>query len=425
MTDAKLDKNIKTVYALLWIVLTASFVFEVPKIVFWTPTVLFALFVLYRLYYKEPLNLTVSTLVLFIFCIVYVYFNYNPEHSIYYQSYTHIQAALFFVIGYNFFNSKEPLEKRFQMLEKYILIVAVMYMIYVSVTYGNYLRHMDTAPEKSRHYWSIWYPNQVIKAATGFSTSMLFAVSWGAYSVFFSNKWYKKLIGAAFILYCVGFNIITGTRLLVYLTPVILVAEFFVWIVFSKKKYKLGIGITAATVLVLTVAVIIIALNKDVLTQRFGDTVFGRFFKMGLDSNSRWSYLKNVISDFSFTYMGGGVHSKTFGTPHNFWFYVYDYGGIVSFAVYCVFTLMMVVNFIRFLFNKNVPTNVKFFISTIFGTIFVEFMIEDLILPLPSYIILVNFIFGIISGLSVYKTKEQPQQINENPEVSTDITAAE
>lgn len=415
MTDAKLDKNIKFIYSLLWIVLTATFIFEIPTIVFWTPTILFGLFLLYRFYYKEPLNLSVSALVLFVFCVVYVYFNYRPEQSIYHQSYTHIQAAFMFIMGYNFFTSREPLEERFRKLEKYIFIIAVLYMIYVSITYVNYLRHTDTAPDWSRHYWSVWYPNRVMKAATGFSTSMLFAVSWGAYSIFFSDKWYKKLIGAVFILYCVSFNIVTGTRLLVYLTPVILVAEFFVWIIFSKKKYKLGIGITAAVVIILILVLVVFALKRDALSVKFKGTVLGRFFRMGLDSNKRWSYLKNVLSDFSVTYMGGGIHSKTFGTPHNFWFYVYDYGGFISFAVYCVFTLMMAVNFVRFLINKNVPTNLKFFIATIFGTIFVEFMIEDLILPLPSYIILANFIFGIFSGLSLYKMKEKP---NEQAEIS-------
>ena len=207
------------------------------------------------------------------------------------------------------------------------------------------------------------------------------------------------------IAYAVAFNIATGTRLLVYLTPVILVAEFFVWIVFHKKKYKIGIILTAAVVVAIGAVVLYLFLNRERFAERLGGSVIQRFFTKGFGSPLRWSYLKHVIENFSITYTGGGVNSKTFGTPHNIWFYVYDYGGFQSFVLYCVFTLITAVNFIRFLANKHVPTNIKFFIATLFGTVFVEFMLEDLILPLPSYYILAMFIVGLFGGLAAYKPK--------------------
>lgn len=370
-----------------------------------TPVILFCVFVLYRFIMKKPLDFPIaSALSLAAFGAVYVYSFYDPEHSFYFQSFTHIQAVLFLIMGYNFFRSDESLENRFKKLETYFLIIAIMYMVYVSLTYGFYLKDPANAPSE-RHYWSIWYPGEIIKAATGFSTSLLFAVVWGSFSLFFSEKWYKKCLGVVLIAYAVAFNIATGTRLLVYLTPVILVAEFFVWIVFHKKKYKLGIGITFGLIALIGAAVLVLVLNKDRLSEKYGGSVLERFFTMGFGSPLRWSYLKHVIENFSITYTGGGVNSKTFGTPHNIWFYVYDYGGIQSFVLYCVFTLITAVNFIRFLANKHVPTNIKFFIATLFGTVFVEFMLEDLILPLPSYYILAMFIVGLFGGLAAYKPK--------------------
>ena len=124
----------------------------------------------------------------------------------------------------------------------------------------------------------------------------------------------------------------------------------------------------------------------------------------------RWKYLKNVWENFSFSYTGGGVNSHNVGTPHNMWFYLYDHGGIQSFILFDIFTVITAVNFIRFLKNKYVPTNVKFFIATLFGTVFVEFMLEDLINPLPFYYGLSMFTIGLFGGLAGYRPKESAPQ---------------
>ena len=404
LTEKRLRKNLDLVYYILWVVLMGCSIFEVPSIILWAPIILFAVFLVYRLTTGQPFELPlVGTLSLLAFVVVYVLAYTNPDYSMFSWSYMHFHAVLMFLMGYNFSRSDESLQEKFKKLESLFLIVALMYMVYVTITYGNYLLHPENAPALERHYWSVWYPGVVIKASTGFSASLLFAVVWGAFTLFFSEKWYKKCFAVLLIAYALAFNIATGTRLLVYLTPVILVAEFFVWIIFQKKKYAVGIGVTVALVALLGAAVAYAVVNKDRLTTQFNGSIINRFFTMGFGSPLRWSYLKHVWENFSVTYEGGGVNSLTFGTPHNMWFYIYDWGGFKSFVLFCVFTLVTAVYFIRFLANRHVPTNVKFFIATLFGTVFVEFMVEDLILPLPSYYMLSFFTIGLFAGLSAYR----------------------
>ena len=412
-----IDGRIAFVVSLLIAALSFCSIFDIPTLHKWAPIALFVVFIVMRFVWKEPVEINVAAVVLAVFACVYVYTIHDPERSLYYEAFPYINAVVCFLIGLNFFTGSAPLEKRFANLKVFFFVVALFYMIYVSITYGNYLLHKDVAPELERHYWSIWYPGeaQTVKASTGFSASLLFAVVWGVYSLFFHKKWYVKVLGVLFTAYAVAFNLHTGTRLLVYLTPVIFVCEFFVWIVFYKKKRKLGIGITAALLAAIALGVVYLVLNRDELAEKYGGSMLDRFFTMGFGSPLRWAYLKNVWSDFSFTYLGGGVHSRTFGTPHNMWFYLYDHGGIQSFLLFCLFTVLVAVAFVRMLANKNVKTEQKFFIATLMGMFFVEYMLEDLINPLPSFYALSMFTFGLVCCLAGIKAPEASLQSGESP----------
>lgn len=399
----KADVIFRRGYPAAFLLLTALFVFEVPGIVFWAPTVLFALFLIKSIYYKEKLIFPIIALVLCVFTAVFIIFKYSDEYSVFYQSYIHIQAVMMFLIGYHFFRQEDAPEERKETLERYFIAVSVMYIVYASVI----LIHNHFSPQEleERFYASFWYDFSY-KPATVLSLSLVIPLAYGVYSVFFSPR-YKKWIGGLFIAYTLGVNLATGTRTLVYLTPVMLIAEFFLWIIFRKKNYKLGVSLTVLFILALAAFVLAVTLFKDKLLAILGDSPLSRFLTMGFGSKLRWRYTKNVLDDFSFAYLGGAVHSKTCGTPHNIWLYIYDYGGIVSFLIYCVFTVLLLIRFIKFLLNRYLRYELRFLIATLFGLIMVEYMMEPFMEPLPSFYILTLFIFGVFSRLAVYRPQEK------------------
>lgn len=401
---AKKPFDLYYIYAAVCLVSTAFFVFEVPVVVFWAPYVLFAVFLAYNRYQKDRFRIPVSAVVLAVFAVVYLIFSYRPKQTFHYQAYIHIQAVLMYLIGFNFFQPNVPLRKKLAELDRYLLAVSLMYIVYIAVTFVHYFC-FTPADLEVRFYYSLWY-DFVKKPATVISMSLVIPLTWGTYSIFFSPR-YKKLIGSLFIVITVGVNLFTKTRTLVYLTPFLLLAEFFFWIIFKKRKMKLGLIISTVCAAFLLGLLIVYYMNKDALYQRFEGTFLSRFMEYGMSTNGRWSFSKNVLENFSFTYIGSGYYSASLGTPHNIWLYFYDYGGIVSFLVYLVFTGMLVVNYIRFLLNKALPQEVKFLISTVFGVIFIEYMLEPFILPLPSFYILTLFIFGLFSGLSTFQPKEE------------------
>ena len=383
-----------------FLLLTALFVFEVRGIVFWAPMLLFGLWLAKSVYFREPLKFPVIAGVLILYTIVFLFFKYDPEETIFFQSYIHIQAVMLFLIGFHFFNAGDDPERRSTKLEQYLLTVSVMYIVYAVITFVHHY-YFTPADLEPRFYYSVWYED-VTKPSTVISLSLVIPLCWGVYSLFFSKLPYK-LIGVFFIAFTVGVNLWTGTRTLVYLTPVMLITELFVWLIIKKKNYKLGIPLTALLVVGLVGGVLAITVFKEKLLAVFGDSPISRFLTMGFSSNLRVQYTMNVLKDFSLSYLGGGVHSKTFGTPHNIWLYIYDYGGIVSFAVYCVFTVLLLVRFGRFLFNKALSVELRFFIATLFGAIMVEYMMEPFMEPLPSFYMLTLFIFGAFCRLAEYK----------------------
>ena len=398
LTAEKNGNLIDRIYIALWVVLSAAFVLETPGIVFWAPTLLFGVWGAYAIIKKIPLHVPVGAVLLLLFCAVYVGFTYDPSQSVYYQSYILLQSAFLFSMGSHFFAGNADRETQEKKLCDYILLLCIIYIIYTIVTYVFYLRDPLNVPA-DRKYWSIWYPGEVEKTATGFGASLLLGAAWGAYAVFFEKPLWKRILGGGITAFCFGFNVLTGTRLPVLFTPVLVAAAFFLWLVFRKRKLRAGLVILGVCLLLGISVLIIYTVFKDQLRERFSGTVFSRFFELGLRS-TRWKYLKNVLQDFSFAYLGGGVHSKTVGVPHNFWLYIYDFGGIVPFAVYFMFTVITAVSYIHFLIAKNVSFEIKCFLSLLLGVVFVEFMIEDLLYALPSFVLIAHFLFGVIDGLA-------------------------
>lgn len=407
MTELKNNKIIYFVYAALWILLSGVFIFEVPKIVFWSPTILFGVFLLYFFGCKKTLTFPAPAVPLLIFGFFYVLFTYNSKHTLYYQSYIFLHLLFMYIMGYNFFPKEDSFDKRSATLKKFIFAVALLFVLYVALTYFWYLRDPAAAPEE-RKYWSVWYPGLVKKTATGFCASMFFAVAWGSYSVFFAKKNYKKILGAVFVIICFTFNVITETRLLVFVTPVLLAAEFVTWLIIRKKKIKLALILVGIVFFAVVGVFLIYFLFKDVLKEKLSDSIFSRFIELGFRS-TRWEYALNVLKDFSVIYLGGGKHSSSVGVPHNLWLYIYDFGGIIPFTAYSVFTVMTVVSYVRFLKNKCISTDLKIFLTTVAVPVLIEFMFEDLLYGLPSFILIAHFIFGVFSGLAKYKTENLSQ----------------
>ena len=399
----KTDQIIFYIYILLSCLFTAIFVFEVPRIVFYAPVLLFTVFVCYNRIQKERFRFSAVAGVLAVFTVVFIIFNYDYSQTFYYQSYIHIQAVMMFLIGYNFFQPGAPLEDKFRLLDGYLMAVSWMYIAYITITFIHYY-YFTPADLEVRFYYSIWY-DFVKKPATVISMSLVIPFTYGAYSLFFS-RWYKKLIGVFFIAVTVGVNFWTGTRTLLYLAPFVVLFVFLVWVVFAKKKIKVGLIIGGVCVAAALCAILIFHFKRQELAEKYAGTVFGRIFNYGLES-ARWRYSRYVLEHFSFSYFGSGVNSAEYGTPHNIWLYIYDYGGIVSFLIYCVFTVMLLVLFIRFLLNKHIGVNIKCLITTVFGVMFAEYMLEPFILPLPSFYILTLFVFGLFAGLAKYKKPEE------------------
>lgn len=396
MNRIKEKSFLEKMYFVLSALFTGVFIFEIPGAVFYSPLLLFAAFLVYSIYSGRTINYSVSMLVLLIFTVSYVYFIYKPEDSLYYQSYIHIQAVFMYIIGFNFLNDKST-EERKKYAENYFLIISLFFIAYILITF--YHHFYQTAADLSyRFYYSVWY-SSVTKPSTVISMCLVFPLAYGLYSLFYL-RWPYKIVGGVFCFITVYINVRTATRTLIFLFPFALTAEFIFWLIFEKKKKKIGfilLGICAAALIGI---IVLFVLWKDSLAQTFAQYGFSRIFSPGRSTQLRIKYIMNVINDFKLNYFGGGIHSLTCGTPHNIWLYIYDWGGIVSFGIFCVFTGFMIYNYIRFFFNHNYSVALKAFLSTALALIFVEFMMEPFILPLPSFYILCYFVFGLISGFS-------------------------
>ena len=399
----KKEQALHRLYAAACLVFTALFVFEVPYVVFYAPVFLFTVCAAYRIYCRRPVRVPPIAVVFALYTAAFLFFAYDPRQGLYYQTYIHIQAVLLFLLGLHFFTVPDPL-RRAQTLERWFIAVSFMYIIYVGLIFAHH--YLFTAADlEDRFYYSLWYPN-VTKPATVISMSLLVPFAYGAYALFFGGRG-KKVLGAAFIAVTLLVNIYTATRTLVYLTPVVLLLVFCFWCLQNKKHVRLCFGVCGACIAVLAGVALFYHLNKEMLLASFGDSVFSRFLTYGIGSKGRRTAALYVLKNFSFTYIGSGWYSSQCGVPHNIWLYVYDYGGIVSLAVYCVFTVLLLRRVVLFLKNRAVPLPLKCLLTVTFGLVMAEYCLEPFILPLPSFYMLTLFLFGCISGLAQYHKKEE------------------
>ena len=393
-------------FAAFCLVMTAGFICEVPKFVFWSPTILFGGFLAFVLWKKETLRLSLSAALLAVFGVTFVLFTYRPSQTIYYQSYIFLHSFFMFVIGYNLFQPGSDPHKRSLVFRRYMFAVGLMYLVYVGVTFIVYLKDPLGAPD-DRQYWSVWYPNYVVKTATGFCVSMMFPLAWGVYSLFFADHPVKRIVGAVLIAVCFAFNVYTRTRLLVFVTPVLLAAGFIVWLAYRKKKTRLALILSVVCVGAVALVLVLYSVFKEELQKALAGTVFYRFAELGLRS-TRWKFMLNVLKNFSFLYLGGGANSAAVGVPHNLWLYVYDFGGIVPFLVYTAFTVFVAVGFVRFLKNRDLPFLTKVFVSMVLFVTVTELMMEDLLYGLPSFVQMAHFVFGVICGAAEFRKNQTP-----------------
>lgn len=393
---------IRGIYFFVCTLCSGLMLMEVPKMALYAPIVVFVLFVTDRIITKEEFNFDIATPLLFLFIFVYVYFTYSDSVSLYYQSYIHIHAFFYYFIGINFLKGY-PAEEKKQIIETSLVMISVMYIIYVILTLINY--NLFTAADlEPRHYYSFWY-TFVEKAATAFSVSVSLALSYGCYAVFFSSL-PKKIIGIFFVVSAVAINIYTGTRALLYLAPFLLLISMVCWLVLKKKKYLwAGVSVALFTAIVV-IAGVLINKNYDVIIAALEGKPIQRLFTISIFSSSRFISAKNMIENFSFTYMGGLDYTASGGQVHNVLLNYYDAGGIVSLVLFALFTLLGTINFVRLILNKKISVDIKVLFSLIVGMIAVQFTIEPLVLPVPSFYILSMFYLGAMHSFNADAKKQ-------------------
>ena len=389
------DSFLEKLYFISCLIFVFTAVWEVPYAVFIGPVFCFGAFVVYRSYTKTPLFFDRTFTVFAVFTVLYCIFVLNPARNLYYQIYVYVQALIMYWLGANAFTEFSPKKKR-EYLERFFLIVSIMYLTYAAATLFN---HFFNTPHdlEDRFYYSFWYGSLVIKPATVIIMSLVFPMTYGVYSLFFL-KWQYKIAGVVFIAATLAYSFFSGSRTMLFFFPMLLTGTIITYFIFVKKKVKTAVIFSAVIIVLCAVVLICLKVFKEQIYQRFHEYGFYRIIYEGFTSSLRNQYALNVLKDFSLFYFGGGKHSAELGTPHNIWLYIYDHGGIVPFAAYCVFTVLMAKDGVKMLFSKRVEMQMKFFVYIMFAVILLEYFLEPFMLPLPSFYILGLFLMGVITA---------------------------
>lgn len=213
------------------------------------------------------------------------------------------------------------------------------------------------------------------------------------------------ILGGFFFLYQ---SIESLSRIPVMIWGALMLWEMILFILLNRKNEKaaregkkilIGIGI------VLGIAILAILLNFDTLknmpfVQRllYGDG--------GLIHNIRFQAQINAIRQL-FVYPFGGYQMDLCGLEraHNVWLDIANAGGLIPFFMIVFYTILSLVDLVKFLRNSQIQHELKYIISGLYIALVLYYMVEPALMANNRFFVPWPFINGIISGCNIATKK--------------------
>ncbi len=167
----------------------------------------------------------------------------------------------------------------------------------------------------------------------------------------------------------------------------------------NKKKVIVGIGI------VLAIAVLLVGFNINTIKNlRFIQVLMHK--DGGIIHNIRFQAQANVIRQL-FVYPMGGCQMDLCGLEHahNVWLDIANAAGVVPFFILLMYTIVSMVDIVRFLRNTQIGHELKYIVSGLYISLILYYMVEPALMANIRFFIPWPYLNGIIRGCNIVTEK--------------------
>lgn len=299
-------------------------------------------------------------------------------------------------------NVKEA-ETNFRKL--YLLLAFSMAMHVVLNFLYEYSRFGSSIYTTGVHY-DIWSGH--ISTATGIMINATLLASILYYLCFLEKRMIIRCIGIAMIIFLGIYNIMMGERSYFFLLVIAFVAGIVLNMLTSglttdifKTISKIVFFIAIAYIIVL----LIFRFYGDEINSFFDSSYFyHRFFSenssSGMFESSRWERKARYFSMmFDYPLGGGNMREIIGGSSHELWLDVLDYGGIPSYILIVLYSLVSIRRAFMAFKNKRLETETRLMILVGMVAINAQFFVEPIIAGAPVLLMSYCMLDGSIQTL--------------------------
>lgn len=342
------------------------------------PMICFILFLDNRLQFK--VNNPLVFIVLCLFAVSFYAFSNKDFYSV--MGFT---LPMAYYIGSNIKDpDSDKIRKIIYLLAVSMSVHVVLNSIYEFIVHGWY-RFFNS----STHY-DFWTRDKISNTSTAINIDLLLG---SMYYLFFHEK-DKKLRTGCIALFVISmfYLVVIGRRTPIVMLFIIFALSFFYELFFLKSvsaKLKKNFTILAATAVGFIVFIIVIyAFNLFNCRAILDNTRIMQKFTKGFINDQRFELFFGSFALMP-KYPFGGQHiSAALGEQvHDFWIDIYDYAGIVSWALMVIYSLMYAKVVIRLFRSDRIDQKLRILLAGVFAAIIIQMFLEPVMTGASIFLI--------------------------------------
>lgn len=303
-----------------------------------------------------------------------------------------------FIMGYNLLNVRNnvTIESKEKAVVKIIFLVAIANFIHFAL---NMVTNFGSLSRNTVDFWT----KSVLSATSQMSLACL-AIGISCAYLFSDSKFRYKVLSVIILMSILAYNLILAGRTLIVMIMVILAVSYIYYMIKSDdKSKKLKVFISAIAIFLLFAVCygldlfgIRTAVEQSNLYNRF----FGEYSVINVGEDSRFDYKLAYISRMLSHPFGGNEIFAEVGTyAHDLFLDTYDRSGIFAFVAILVYIISSIVNVIKILRSSNTSFFIKQLIMCTYAVLYMEFLVEPILIGMPWLFATFCFIDGAVSKL--------------------------
>ncbi len=303
-----------------------------------------------------------------------------------------------FVMGYNLLNVQNnvTVESKEKALGNIIFLVAFANFIHFAL---NMITNFGSLSRNTIDFWT-----KSILSATGQMALACLAIGVACAFLFSNSKPGHKVLSVIILTIILAYNLILAGRTLIVMIAGILAVSYIYYMIKSDdriKKLKVFIWVIAIFALIaVCYGIDLFGIRTAVEQSNLYNRFFGEYSVINVEEDSRLDYKLAYISKMlSYPFGGNHIFAEVGTYAHDLLLDTYDRSGVFTFLAVLIYIISSIANMVKILKSTNSSFFIKQLVLCTYIVLYMEFLVEPILIGMPWLFATFCFIDGAVSKL--------------------------